>query len=735
MNSQLRPLTVTAVRERLKKLNNDDFSKVDFERLDEILPLFDDDESPVASVADCLDRLNAGSDVRRRLADFRALRHRLKTATAKVGMGLELSVDSKKRSKPEDRLCWFTLPPDPAADYVADWTDQVTDSIDEVTGIYSSAALSGGLAVRFVVAYDEQDRHLAEDLLSRLKEHVDAAEPYDYSIWEPEKVCGGKTPLRELLHVLEESADFGLVMSPQWATADSPDLDALRSREERNAKPIIRVSLKDPDRATESFESRDGEREKIRFALELAHKIRDRLQKHQSRMEQERGAQRLADAVDAPSDYVVESKAQETSLDAAMSLPLHGRQLPAIDALTEWVKDEDAPPYFALFGEYGIGKTTTLKQFAQQLLKQRREGKEAPLPIFMDLRNYIDAIHKGTIPPIKDLLQELLDGVWKIPGEIMFTAQDILRLVQEEGAVLIFDGLDEKLVHLDERQGQALLRRLWEARPPSNTRRGNEVQVAAPDRRGRLIFSCRSHYFKTLSAQGAMLRGEDRDGVRGTHYRAWHLLPFDEAQIRKYLEQVLGADRVDATLEKFESVHNLLELTPRPYLLSLIAKPEFIDDLERWRSGDTVAGALTPYEFLVDQWLRRDDGKHRLRSEDKLRLMEDIAADMWRQGAREWPWHQVLDWFSRRLGEKAEWRTRYVLTGLQEVLEEDFRTATFVLRPDDSQDRFRFAHTSLQEYFLAGYLHRALVEGEQQNWEMDVPSPRNPRLLGPVDRG
>jgi hypothetical protein len=33
-----------------------------------------------------------------------------------------------------------------------------------------------------------------------------------------------------------------------------------------------------------------------------------------------------------------------------------------------WAARDDAPPFFALLGEYGIGKTTTLKQFTRLLL-------------------------------------------------------------------------------------------------------------------------------------------------------------------------------------------------------------------------------------------------------------------------------------------------------------------------------------------------------------------------------
>jgi hypothetical protein len=60
------------------------------------------------------------------------------------------------------------------------------------------------------------------------------------------------------------------------------------------------------------------------------------------------------------------------------------------------------------------------------------------------------------------------------------------------------------------------------------------------------------------------------------------------------------------------------------------------------------------------------------------------------------------------------------------ILEEDFRTATFVLRPDDGQEGFRFAHTSR----LPRYLLQALVDNEPGKWAMPLPSPETLDFLG-----
>ena len=439
---------------------------------------------------------------------------------------------------------------------------------------------------------------------------------------------------------------------------------------------------------------------------------------------------------------LIDARARETSLRDTLDVEpednAQDHSVIALEALQQWALDPHGAPYCAILGEYGIGKTTTLKQFTETLLKRRRDGEDAPLPIFIDLRIYSPTIHKGDVPPLEQLLQELLDRVWETTHRQAFKAEDILRLVREEGAILIFDGLDEKLVHLDETQCRAFLRTLWNALPPfearphraperSGRRRAAPTVTGNNHRPGRLILSCRSHYFKTLSDQNAMLQGEYREGVRAADYRAWVLLPFNEDQIREYLSAVLGPARVDDALALFARVHNLRELAERPYLLALIA--DRIGELEERQARGEVVRGVTLYKLLVDEWLKRDDGKHHLRPEDKLTLMEEIAAEMWQDGAREWPWRRVLAWLGKRLAQDEVFRSRYAKDA-PELLEEDFRTATFVLRPDDSPESFRFAHTSLQEYFLARYLLQALVDNEPGKWKMPFPSPETLDFLG-----
>jgi hypothetical protein len=67
----------------------------------------------------------------------------------------------------------------------------------------------------------------------------------------------------------------------------------------------------------------------------------------------------------------------------------------------------------------------------------------------------------------------------------------------------------------------------------------------------------------------------------------------------------------------------------------------------------------------------------------------------------------------------------------RETLKKDLRTATFIIRAGDKN--FSFAHTSLQEYFLACYLADAVVEEDRpQSWAIAPPSPEALSFLAEI---
>ena len=399
-----------------------------------------------------------------------------------------------------------------------------------------------------------------------------------------------------------------------------------------------------------------------------------------------------------------------------------GERRDAVQFLLDWAREPDGPTCCALLGSVGIGKTTTSKAFAHRLLQDRDADNSLPMPIYLDLRN-LGEVAKAS-PDLKTILQTLLRWTWQ-GGEtdIQLEADEVIRLVRQEGAIIIFDGLDEVLVHLSQPAGQQFTRELLRILPPAlwpGRRRTEE-----PGRPGRVMMTCRTHYFRSLREQQTHLTLEDRDDVRDADYRLFVLVPFNDEQIADYLHQTFPDRETGPLLETIKAVHNLPELATRPYTLSLIA--ESLPQLERWQlEGRRVTG-VDLYRHMVLSWLERDSGKHEFDIDHKLQIMEYVAAELWRTTGRTWTARQMEDWLARFMERTQAVAMHYRRKDL-DVLKKDLRTATFLV--GGGRRPFRFAHSSLQEFFLAGYLLRALKEGRPEDWVLPRPSRETLDFLG-----
>jgi WD40 repeat protein len=174
------------------------------------------------------------------------------------------------------------------------------------------------------------------------------------------------------------------------------------------------------------------------------------------------------------------------------------------------------------------------------------------------------------------------------------------------------------------------------------------------------------------------------------------------------------------------SVHNLSELSARPYTLHLIS--ELVDDLEGKLANDSKIDASSLYEHITKAWLERDVEKRHIDDAFKVTLMERLAAELWSSGRRTLTGDALRDW----LGEQVEntpplrrWAQQN--TEPLDLMAHDLRTASFVARPSDRD--FEFAHTSLLEYFLARHLLTAVIEDRFEAWAIARPSRESLQFL------
>jgi hypothetical protein len=383
----------------------------------------------------------------------------------------------------------------------------------------------------------------------------------------------------------------------------------------------------------------------------------------------------------------------------------------ALDQLMRWVDDDEGTPLFALLGETGMGKTVTCQAFALALRERRQRDQTTRWPLYFDLRDV--TLPGGRVPTLAEVMVECARAGWHRSDGV--TAEDIWRWI-DQGAVVIFDGLDELLNKLDDGEGRQLTKRLLSV-----------VNQAGVGRPPKIVVSSRTQFFRSLRDERNRLTGGQADAKATASLEAWLVLPLSEAQVRAYLKAALPGEDVARLEETLTEVHDLGDLSQRPFTLSLVV--DAIPQIEAWRAEGKPVYGSTLYRDLARQWLDRDREKDKVEPRHKYALVEELAAHLWREDLTTVPVDDLEDWFHEWRQGRPGWAIYDALGS--DKLTEALRNATFLSRDHSANEgAFRFAHTSLQEFFLSEYLLRALRENAPERWAMRTPSDETLDFLG-----
>ena len=474
------------------------------------------------------------------------------------------------------------------------------------------------------------------------------------------------------------------------------------------------------------------ENNRTRFINELATNIENRVRKQRitAKLKEESGhigCDSLNSLPDRLLKYLAPNYKHEKFVtgDGILSQISHnpddnrrGDTVIALDYIKSWVLDSDVP-YFALLGDFGTGKTFTCRMLTRELISlHEKEPDSCPLCIYIDLRMVATRVGpEKKSPKLTDILQDAIENTKDPLDRSIVTPRDIIQLVRQNKAMIIYDGLDEKTVHFTPEETSRFVAELWSIREIRDKK--------DEDFQGKVLISCRTHYFRDIFEQNSLFLGRDREGRSSSEYSSCTLLPFDDSQIREYLKKNVGSDEeeIEKIIGLFEEVHNLKELAGRPYALTLIT--EFIPDLERLQKEGKAINTARLYELTIENWLRRDEGKHEFSVSHKKRLMKALAFEVQRRSGKGLSAEELEEWLDTWLFHHPVIKDAYSNMN-RETLKKDLRTATFIIREEDQE--FSFAHTSLQEYFLAGYLLDALSSPERQDDTLAIPLPSNETL-------
>ncbi len=369
-----------------------------------------------------------------------------------------------------------------------------------------------------------------------------------------------------------------------------------------------------------------------------------------------------------------------------------------ITHLHEWLKGElskEKENYFsdfaALIGEYGMGKTFTSRMLTRRINADNSET----LAFYFDLRILQDK-------ELKDLLLKNYFGHLIQRREMgdRLKPEELIEFLRSTPCLVIFDGLDELASKNTRETAHSVIGEIWKLNR-------NPTGALA---KCRLLVTCRSNYFRDNRDFEDMLFLPGRTGREKSRYLTLELQPFTVEQISSYLQKVLGEKQATQALELIETTHNLSELAQRPYLLSQITR--YLYKLEeRGRAGKTI-NAVFLYQLMEDDWYSRDYTRHRLSPDHKKTLMRMLAMDFHIRGIRSMDVKELDEWLLEKLVQHPAWRYSNLSN---DVLTNDFRAATMVIRPQDSN--YRFTHTSVQEYLIAIALFDMIQAGK---WEWNT---------------
>ncbi|MDP2219553.1 MAG: PQQ-binding-like beta-propeller repeat protein [Hydrogenophaga sp.] len=378
----------------------------------------------------------------------------------------------------------------------------------------------------------------------------------------------------------------------------------------------------------------------------------------------------------------------------------------AFDDILEWSEAPDGPPLYALLGEYGMGKTTTSQRVFEHIRTQYAAGQTSRPALYFDLRKVERLVAAsdtapGQVPQLAEVIEDCLRHGYLSDGPEPPSLSDVLHTI-DQGALVIFDGLDEVLSRLQDKQGLTFTANLLRVLPDAQARRRPDASSPKP----KVLLSCRTQFFRSLNEQHNHLTGEHRGAQPASQYRAVVLRPFNEEQIRAYLKAALPHVNLEDLMQRIASVHNLTDLSKRPFTLKLVAR--FLPQIERWQAeGRSISGA-TLYRQVAREWLIRDKEKQSFHPEDKEQLAAALAAHLWQTQQRGLSAKALETWLGTWLAQQPPGSD--CLTQARNLLQQDLRNATFLRRIDDGPDsRFEFSHSSLQEFFLAEHLARQVL--------------------------
>ncbi|HYO67455.1 MAG TPA: pentapeptide repeat-containing protein, partial [Archangium sp.] len=343
-------------------------------------------------------------------------------------------------------------------------------------------------------------------------------------------------------------------------------------------------------------------------------------------------------------------------------------RMPVLDALDAWL--ESVAQTALVLGEFGSGKSTALAEWAH--VHWAREG-ERPRLLLVSLAG------ASTSRDVESLLLEAA-ALEETPAH-----RAALRVLVRRGFLVpCFDGFDEMATRLD---ASELAGRLSEL-------------LSVAGRQGKVLVSSRTHYFSNHEQlRTAVTEALTRTLGQSVGFQRIELQPLTDEQVKRLVREILPEQgQADRALDRIARTYDLQDLVHRPLLLGMVLKT-----LDQLAPGSRV-GRADLYEAYLARWLEqtRSADPDVFTDDQKIAFAESLAEGLWSSGRPDCTWQELQKSVRARL---VQLLPDSMPVGAAHL---EIQGGAFFVH--EGEDRYRFAHKSFLEYFLARALVHTLPE-------------------------
>lgn|GEM_PF-6244766 len=373
---------------------------------------------------------------------------------------------------------------------------------------------------------------------------------------------------------------------------------------------------------------------------------------------------------------------QEESNKMQIYIPLtakdeQNKELGELDEyLLDWLKQSGV--HITLLGNYGTGKSTTLKRLMYTQAKRYLDDSDERIPIFVELKGFRQA------PRSRQLITDIIVNEFGVKGNFNFSK---FQELNEKGKFLIIlDGFDE------------MADRVLDGLPNEHF---EELSTLACNN-GKVILSSRTHYFRDYE-HIMEVQGDTRDlysRIEGrTGFQMLFLNPFTEKDIDTYLESSFKVEWENYK-KVIKNTYDLKSLAEVPILMNMIVQilPEMMRDSVKINRSEI-------YQKFTERWFKRESWRRGVHTTERIYFCKQLALHFYKKQENFVHWkflpQHIKNYFKDKINSPTD----------LDIFEADVRTSNFLVRKQDSGNYY-FVHKSFMEFFVARCFHDNIREQE-----------------------